>query len=91
LNEVRKAHHEVLSRVVRAIRSRRYSIRTEQAYEAWICRFIGFHGGQAPERMGGTGPRNGAGSMYFPAAGSRRIRVPVNGVVILSMRMAFRS
>lgn len=54
LGEVRRRHHEVLDRVVAAIRTRHYSIRTEQAYEAWICRFIAFHGGKPPEGMGGV-------------------------------------
>jgi len=55
LDNVRKHHHETLNRVVSAIRARHYSIRTEQAYEAWVCRFIAFHGGKAPEGMGGAG------------------------------------
>lgn len=35
-----------------AIRVRRYSIRTEQAYVQWIRRFIVFHGLRHPEEMG---------------------------------------
>ena len=54
LSEVRRNHREILSRVVSGIRTRHYSIRTEQAYEGWICRFIAFHGGQSPDRMGAT-------------------------------------
>ncbi len=51
---MRGVHHEILNRVVSGIRTRHYSIRTEQAYEGWICRFIAFHDGKAPERMGAT-------------------------------------
>lgn len=42
-----------LERVRNAIRVRHYSIRTEQAYLAWIRRFILFHGKRHPREMGG--------------------------------------
>lgn len=42
LDQVRKKHLEVLDALRSAIRRRGYSIRTEQAYEPWVCRFIGF-------------------------------------------------
>ena len=35
------------------IRARHYSVRTEQSYEMWVERFLTFHGGQAPEDLGG--------------------------------------
>lgn len=54
LNEVRRDHHEILNRLVSGIRTRHYSIRTEQAYEAWMCRYIAFNDGKPPERMGGA-------------------------------------
>jgi site-specific recombinase XerD len=42
----------LLDRVRAAIRTRGYSIRTEQAYVDWIRRFILFHGKRHPEEMG---------------------------------------
>jgi hypothetical protein len=42
-----------LLEVVRAaLRTRRYSSRTEKAYVGWIRRFILFHGKRHPETMG---------------------------------------
>jgi integron integrase len=35
-----------------AVRSRHYSIRTEEAYVAWVRRFVLFHGKRQPETMG---------------------------------------
>ncbi len=43
----------LLDRVREAIRARRYSRRTEQAYVAWIRRFILFHDKRHPASMGG--------------------------------------
>jgi integron integrase len=45
-------HAAVLGRLVSEIRRRHYSIRTEQAYETWICRFIAFHKNTPPARLG---------------------------------------
>ncbi len=42
----------LLDRVRAAIRTRGYSIRTEQAYVDWICRFILFHNKRHPDEMG---------------------------------------
>lgn len=42
----------LLNRVRAAIRTKHYSIRTEQAYVDWIRRFILFHGKQHPIEMG---------------------------------------
>jgi integron integrase len=42
LDAVRESHRALLERMVAEIRRRKYSIRTEQAYEAWVCRFILF-------------------------------------------------
>lgn len=39
--------------MVSEIRVRNYSIRTEQAYAAWVCRFIGFCGDRSPSSVGG--------------------------------------
>jgi hypothetical protein len=43
----------LLDQVRELIRIRHYSIRTEQAYVQWICRFILFHGKRHPSDMGG--------------------------------------
>lgn len=42
----------LLDRVRRALRTRHYSRRTEQAYVAWIRRFIRHHGVRHPDEMG---------------------------------------
>ena len=42
----------LLDRVRQAIRVRHYSDRTEQAYMAWIKRFVGFYGKRHPVEMG---------------------------------------
>ena len=43
---------KLLERVRDAIRLRHYSRRTEQAYVAWIRRFIVFHGKRHPKELG---------------------------------------
>lgn len=42
----------LLDRVSHAIRTRHYSHRTEQAYVAWVKRYIDFHGKRRPAEMG---------------------------------------
>ncbi len=42
----------LLDRAHQALRARHYSRRTEQAYLAWITRFVAFHDGHAPDEMG---------------------------------------
>ena len=42
----------LLDRVRIAIRARHYSLRTEEAYVAWIRRFVLFHGKRHPKEMG---------------------------------------
>ncbi|HEY6065127.1 MAG TPA: phage integrase N-terminal SAM-like domain-containing protein, partial [Thermoanaerobaculia bacterium] len=44
----------LLDRVRLAIRSRHYSLRTEEAYVAWARRFVVFHGKRHPQAMGET-------------------------------------
>ena len=41
-----------LNQVRCAIRTRHYSLRTEQSYVAWILRFIRFHGTRHPSELG---------------------------------------
>ena len=43
---------KLLDRVRSAIRARHYSIRTEEAYAAWVRRFILFHGKRHPKELG---------------------------------------
>jgi hypothetical protein len=42
---------DVFDAVIREIRSRNYSIRTEQSYIAWLSRFIRFHNQQHPKKL----------------------------------------
>jgi len=44
----------LLDRVRLAVRSRHYSLRTEEAYVAWARRFVLFHGKRHPQTMGET-------------------------------------
>ena len=52
LDSVRKDHSQLLERLVAEIRRRNYSIRTEQAYESWLCRFIVFCDNRDPNDLG---------------------------------------
>jgi hypothetical protein len=49
-SEVRKP--KLLDQVREAIRTRHYSLRTEEAYVGWNKRFIFFHGNRHPLEMG---------------------------------------
>lgn len=42
----------LLDRVRLAVRARHYSLRTEEAYVAWVRRFVLFHGKRHPQTMG---------------------------------------
>jgi len=48
-----QAGDSVRGRLRRAIRTRHYSPRTEKAYLYWAERFVAFHGGRHPARLGG--------------------------------------
>ena len=52
LTSVRNQHESVFHELIAEIRSRHYSIRTEQAYEQWIARFIAYSGNRCPKTMG---------------------------------------
>lgn len=52
LAPIRSQHEEVLTSLVSEIRRRAYSIRTEQVYEQWACRFIRFCSGRDPRLLG---------------------------------------
>ena len=46
------AEPRLLDRVRLAVRARHYSLRTEEAYVAWVKRFVLFHGKRHPQTMG---------------------------------------
>ncbi len=52
LDSVRQDHAALLERLITEIRRRQYSIRTEQAYESWVCRFIAFCDNRNPDELG---------------------------------------
>ncbi|NWH06477.1 phage integrase N-terminal SAM-like domain-containing protein [Desulfobacter latus] len=52
LSAVRKRHTAVLEQLLVELRTRGYSIRTEQSYESWVTRFISFCGNREPETLG---------------------------------------
>jgi integron integrase len=52
LGSVRRRNAAPLQALVTQIRARGYSIRTEQAYEGWVCRYIAFHDGRAAQGLG---------------------------------------
>lgn len=53
LTEVRRLHRDLLKQLLIEIRTRGYSIRTEQTYESWVTRFIDFCNNRNPLEMGG--------------------------------------
>jgi len=52
LDAVRSRHGEVLDELVLVIRQRNYSIRTEQTYLGWVCRFLLFIGDREVTAVG---------------------------------------
>jgi hypothetical protein len=52
LDRVRSNHGDVIAALIAEIRRRAYSIRTEQAYEQWVCRYIVFHADRNPRELG---------------------------------------
>ena len=51
VNAIRRQHGELITKLVVEIRRRAYSIRTEQAYEQWVCRFIAFSKNRDPREL----------------------------------------
>jgi integron integrase len=47
-----RSHIEMFSKAASVMRVRGMSIRTEQSYLAWVCRFIQFNNGSAPTETG---------------------------------------
>jgi integron integrase len=52
LTKVRETHAAVLEKLKAEIRRRAYSIRTEQAYESWVARYLAFVGQADPAALG---------------------------------------
>ncbi len=52
MNEQQKKPSKLLDQVRNIVRTKHYSIRTEQAYVTWIKRFILFHDKKHPKEMG---------------------------------------
>ncbi len=52
LADVRKHHSDILEQLLVKLRTKGYSIRTEQSYESWVARFILFCGNRAPAGLG---------------------------------------
>ena len=51
-NKIKAAHPGLFKQITTEIRRRGYSIRTEQTYASWICRFVAFHSKGDPASMG---------------------------------------
>ena len=51
IDSVRSLFPDVFDALIRQIRARNYSIRTEQSYAAWLSRFILFNKKQHPEKL----------------------------------------
>ena len=43
LSTIKQTHPKWINRLITGIRTRDYSIRTEQVYLQWVCRFIAYH------------------------------------------------
>jgi len=54
IKSVSQTYPDHFTRLITAIRTRQYSIRTEQAYVAWLARFIGYHKMADPETLDGS-------------------------------------
>lgn len=50
--QFKSTHAELIERLRKEIRQRHYSLRTEQAYEAWTLRFLAFNTGKIPSDSG---------------------------------------
>jgi len=49
--KARSDHAAIIDSLRNEVRRRRYSIRTEQAYEGWICRFIAYNNNTSPQSL----------------------------------------
>ncbi len=52
LDKIRKKYHREFTALIAEIRQRAYSIRTEQAYESWLARFILHANNKDPRTLG---------------------------------------
>ena len=64
----------LLDRLRTALRSRHYSLRTGEAYVAWVRRFIVFNGKRHPEEMG----EEEINTHVLNRAGGRGIMSPID-------------
>jgi len=48
-------HIQLFKRLQTELRTRHYSLRTEQAYKSWVGRFLSFHGLKQPHEIGPEG------------------------------------
>ena len=53
MSRLRKQHAALLTALRNEIRRRAYSVRTEDASEGWVVRYIAFCGGGDPRSLGG--------------------------------------
>ena len=67
-NETKAAHSSLFKQLTIEIRRRGYSIRTEQTYASWICRFVAFLGNGDPASMG---PREVLAFLEYLALGRK--------------------
>ena len=67
-NETKAAHSGLFKQLTIEIRRRGYSIRTEQTYASWICRFVAFHSKGDPASMG---PREVLAFLEYLALGRK--------------------
>jgi integron integrase len=51
MGEITNAGPKLLEQLARALRTRRYSPRTEEAYRAWVREYVRFHGLKHPEEL----------------------------------------
>jgi integron integrase len=76
----------LLDRVRATLRARHYSLRTEEAYVAWIRRFIRFHGLRHPKGMGETE----INAFLVHLAAGARIAASTQGQALSALLFLFR-
>ncbi len=54
LEEIRRRYHGEFTALIREIRQRSYSIRTERAYDSWLARFVLHADGANPRTLGAS-------------------------------------
>ncbi|HUI92342.1 MAG TPA: integron integrase [Chitinivibrionales bacterium] len=79
-------HGRLLGKVVSEIRVRHYSLRTEEAYLAWIRRFITFHDLRDPQDLG---PRDIGKYLDF-LAGKRNVSAATQNLALNSLVFLYK-